>query len=85
MKWGETDKLVLPHEPLILVYKNGSMINAMDYPMMSPPAQWVFHPKLGLGTYYQVDKEHISYRFRDNEVNEVNEDNEEKVVTLTNL
>ena len=66
MKWGETDELVLPHETVILVYKDGFIINSLEYPVL--PAPWAFHPKLGLGTYNPVDKEHISYRFPDNEV-----------------
>ena len=68
MKLGETDQIVLPNETVILVYKDGSMFNGLDYPVISPPAPWVFHPKWGLGTYYKEDEEHISYRFPDNKV-----------------
>ena len=65
-KWGESDQLVLPPGTVILRHKPGSL--EVDYPVMSPPAPWVFHPTWGLGKYHEEDEEHISYRFQEDKV-----------------
>ena len=64
--WGESDQLVLPPGTVILRHKPGSL--EVDYPVMSPPAPWVFHPTWGLGKYHEEDEEHISYRFQEDKV-----------------
>ena len=62
VKWGDSDETLLPPGTVVLRYKPDSL--DVDYPVMSSPAQWVFHPKWGLGNYYEEDNEHISYTFK---------------------
>ena len=45
VKWGESDQILLPPDTVILRYKSKSILGEVDYPVMSPPAPWVFHPK----------------------------------------
>ena len=69
VKCGESDQIVLPPGTVILRYKSKSILGEVDYPVMSPPAPWVFHPKWGLGEHdNEEDEEYISYKFKENEV-----------------
>ena len=62
VQWGDSNETVLPPGTVVLRYKADSL--EVDYPVMSPPAQRVFHPKWGLGNYYEEDNEYISYTFK---------------------
>jgi hypothetical protein len=68
VKWGECGELVLPPGTVILRRKPGATGSELDYPVMSPPATWVFHPTWGLGKHDEEDEEHIFYRFKEDQV-----------------
>ena len=70
VKWGEPGHLPLPSGTVVLKYQNKSM--AVDYPHMSLPVTWVFHPLWGLGMYDYNENEdeddHLSYRSDGNDI-----------------
>ena len=70
VKWGEHGHLSLPSGTMVLKYKDKS--TAVDYPMMSSPVTWVFHPLWEIGKYddkeTEDEDEYIAYRFDGNEV-----------------
>ena len=69
VKWGESDQILLPPDTVILRYKSKSILGEVDYPVMSPSAPWVFHPKWGLGEHDNEEvEEYISYKFKENKV-----------------
>ena len=63
VKWGEPGHLPLP---------SGTVVKAVDYPRMSLPITWLFHPLWGLGMYdyneNEDEDEHLSYRSDGNEI-----------------
>ena len=70
VKWGQHGHLSLPSGTVVLKHQDKS--TAVDYPVMSSPVTWVFHPLWGLGKYddkeTEDEDEHISYRFDGNEI-----------------
>ena len=69
VKWGEHGHLPLTSGTVVLKYQDKPM--AVDYPVMSSPVTWVFHPLWGLGKYdddeNEDEDEHISSNWRNEE------------------
>ena len=69
VNWGEQGHLALPPGTVVLKYQDKTMV--VDYPVMSLPVTWVFHPLWGLGKYDEDENdenEFIVYRFDGNEI-----------------
>ena len=70
VKWGQHGHLSLPSGTVVLKYQDKS--TAVDYPVMSSPVTWVFHPLWGHGKNddkeTEDEDEHISYGFDVNEI-----------------
>ena len=69
VKWGRSQEITLPPGTVVLKYDESELKEVpLDYPVMSSPATWVFHPLWGLGKFHDNDEEHIYYKFKGNGV-----------------
>ena len=67
VKWGNSKEVTLPPGTVVLKYEEAELKEVpVDYPVMSSPATWVYHPFWGLGNYHENYEERFIYKFKGN-------------------